>query len=856
MLRSACLALLSAAFAVGCAAPPPAAPEPAAAPTASDAEPSVRPTAGAQTPRPVAGPMPDDPLAAVVPVQRLVAGEADTLVVEDLVGSTAPVAFLVEADAAVTARALADGRMVLRARPDADGLYTVPFEVAGAVGALAVEVAQQPEVTFRFEPDLTTADAAPPAVFVIGGFNDWSRSATPLRPLADGALGVDVRIAPGRYEYKLTVDGAEVLDPTSRDSVANPFGAYNNVLTVAPVTEGALNLRLVGPDAEDPSLLRFSLRAVDADGRESTPEDLDDATAIVALDGNRLLDENAVYLDPPTGRLAIDLDELAPGLRRLRVAARGTEPGDGRRSGWVEVPVWNRRPLASADGPDAAPPTWHDAVIYQIVVDRFFDGDARNTAPLATPGLDRRADYQGGDLAGIRQKLREGYFDRLGVTALWLSPLYPGPDHAEREFPAPNRLYSGYHGYWPVEPRAVEPRFGTMAELKALVAEAHDRGIAVLLDFVANHVHEDHPYAREHPDWFGTLELPNGELNLRRWDDYRLTTWFEPYLPSFDFAGAPDAVEQLTADAAWWLRETGADGFRHDAVKHVPNAFWRALTRRLRDAVPRDAGQLPLYQIGETFGSNALVGSYITPGQLDAQFNFGLYDAAIAALARGGPLSALADALDASQRAFGPLHLMGNPVDSHDKTRFLALVENDVSPGQDDREPGWSDAPPRVDDPASYERLELALAYTLTTPGVPVVYYGDEVGMTGANDPDNRRFMVWDGLSPEQLAHRDAVARLIRLRRDTPALRTGTVETLYADDTAWLFRRTAPGSDVLVALNTGDADRRLTASEAPVLGTLGPGDLPDLLDPARPLRDGGPTTVRVPAGGYRVLRVR
>ena len=780
-----------------------------------------------------------DPLAAVAPVVRLAAGRADTLVAQDLLGTDAPVVIPPAPDSPVRGEVLRGGRLRLAATPSAQGLYTLPIVVDGAPAALAVEVADAPEVAFRFEPDLTPAGAPPPEVFVIGGFNDWSRTATPLRPQPDGSLGARLRIAPGRYEYKLTVDGAEVLDPLARDSVPNPFGAYNNVLVVRPSAEGALRLRVLGTADGDPDRLQLQLASVAADGTEAAPEEIDDEAGIVALDGNRLLDPAAVFLDPASGRLDVDLDELAPGLRRLRLAARGTEPGDARVSNWVEVPVWNHRPAAAT--PDA-PWTWNDAVIYQIVVDRFRDGDPANNAPVVAEGLSPKGNYQGGDLAGVLAALRDGTFRDLGVSALWLSPLYDNPDHAEREFPAPHRLYTGYHGYWPVAPRAVEPRFGDLALLREVVAEAHAQGLRVLLDFVANHVHEDHPYAREHPEWFGTLELPDGSLNLRRWDDYRLTTWFEPYLPSFDFEGAPAAVEQLTADAVWWLAETGADGFRHDAVKHVPNTFWRALTARLQPL----GGTRDLFQIGETFGSYDLVSSYVTPGQLDAQFNFNLYDAATAALARGGALRGLADEVDASLGVYGPLHTMGNPISSHDKPRFLALVENDVVPGEDDKEPGWSAAPPRVDDPASYRRQALALAYTLTTPGVPVVYYGDEVGMTGANDPDNRRFMVRDGLSAAQRALREDVAALIRLRRDTPALRTGTFETLAADDTAWLYRRTAPGSDVLVALNTGDAERVLD------LGALGEAGGTDLLAPERAVG----AALRVPAGGYRVVALR
>ena len=106
-------------------------------------------------------------------------------------------------------------------------------------------------------------------------------------------------------------------------------------------------------------------------------------------------------------------------------------------------------------------------------------------------------------------------------------------------------------------------------------------------------------------------------------------------------------------------------------------------------------------------------------------------------------MRALADALDRSLAVYGPLHVMGNLLDSHDKTRFMAYADGDVPPGADEAELGWGPDAPRVDHDASYRKMELALAYLLTTPGVPVVYYGDEIGMTGAADPDNRRPMPW-----------------------------------------------------------------------------------------------------------------
>jgi glycosidase len=102
------------------------------------------------------------------------------------------------------------------------------------------------------------------------------------------------------------------------------------------------------------------------------------------------------------------------------------------------------------------------------------------------------------------------------------------------------------------------------------------------MDYVAHHVHEEHPLWKEHRDWFGVLDLPGGRKNLRLWDEYRLTTWFEPYMPSFDYTSSKEALETLTDNAVWWLTETNADGFRHDAVKHVRMSFGDFLQKNKR----------------------------------------------------------------------------------------------------------------------------------------------------------------------------------------------------------------------------------------------------------------------------------
>ena len=181
-----------------------------------------------------------------------------------------------------------------------------------------------------------------------------------------------------------------------------------------------------------------------------------------------------------------------------------------------------------------------------------------------------------------------------------------------------------------------------------------------------------------HRDWFGTFNLPNGRLNLRLWDEYRLTTWFEPYIPSFDYLSSNEALESMTDNAVWWLNETNADGYRHDAVKHVPNEFWRLLTKKIKKeiAIPRNTH---VYQIGESFGGIDMIASYVNNGQLSAQFNFNLYDVAIPTFLNEKASFKLLDyQMQKSFHVYGVNHLMGNVMDSHDKIRYMAYADGDL----------------------------------------------------------------------------------------------------------------------------------------------------------------------------------
>jgi cyclomaltodextrinase / maltogenic alpha-amylase / neopullulanase len=443
------------------------------------------------------------------------------------------------------------------------------------------------------------------------------------------------------------------------------------------------------------------------------------------------------------------------------------------------------------------------------MIDRFADGDSTNSRPVKRDSLYKPANWNGGDLRGVIDKIDDGYFDSLGVNVLWLSPVNLTTDKAYQEYPPPHKYYTGYHGYWPIDHQKLDPHFGEMQTLKELVVKAHNRKIKVLLDFVGHHVHIEHPFWKEHPEWFGSLNLPNGKKNLRLWDEQRLTTWFEPYLPTFNYSNLA-ALDTMTNNAIWWLKETGIDGFRHDAVKHIPNQFWRKLTEKIKQEI-----EIPerrsIYQIGETFGSDELIKSYVSPGQLNAQFNFNLYQSSLSAfIDPNGSFTALDNALRRTHDVYGTNHTMGNLMDSHDKVRYPALAEGDIKAGDNAADMAWT-KPPNIDSLKTYRKVELYLTYLLTSTGVPVLYYGNEIGLTGAADPDNRRMMRFGkNITMDEQNLLNKVQYLVKLRRTHSALRQGDFRALSVAKNTFVYLRADINERLIVALNRSEEPQTVT----------------------------------------------
>lgn len=379
-----------------------------------------------------------------------------------------------------------------------------------------------------------------------------------------------------------------------------------------------------------------------------------------------------------------------------------------------------------------------------------------------------------------------------------------------QEWVEPKRYYSGYHGYWPIRSTTIDHRFGTDAELHELVNTAHGHDMNVYLDYVCNHVHQDHPLYQNHPDWATNFILEDSTVNIRIWDEQRLTTWFDHFLPSLDFS-RPEVVEAQTDSTMFWITEYGLDGFRHDATKHINTAFWRTLTRKLKEQVVVGENR-PIYQIGETYGSRELISRYIGSGLLDAQFDFSLYFEVRDVFARQEPSFELVkNAMEESFGWFGHHSTMGYITGNHDQSRFISLAGGALAFDESAIEAGFS-REIGVGDPVGYDRLHMLAGFLFSIPGIPVIFYGDEIGMPGAGDPDNRRMMRFSGLSPKEQETLVTFRRLTALRSNHLPLTYGDTEVLLADQDQLAIARTWFGELAIAVFNKSGQPATVTVN--------------------------------------------
>ncbi|MEO8874381.1 MAG: alpha-amylase family glycosyl hydrolase, partial [Polyangiaceae bacterium] len=489
--------------------------------------------------------------------------------------------------------------------------------------------------------------------------------------------------------------------------------------------------------------------------------------------------------------------------------------------------------------PPVPPPgvyDWRDAVMYFVFVDRFNDGGAPNCNVAGTSSAGQaNGNYEGGDWKGVTAKIDSGYFTDLGVNTLWITvPVKNADAAAYSGVGGDNHIYSAYHGYWPTDLTALEPCFGSEADLKELVTEAHAKNLKVLFDFGMVLTTIDAPVYAQHPDWFWPNQNPSGSGDCVcgqgcDWNTDGLRCWFAPYLPHWNYTNA-DARNFSVNAAVALAQNMGIDGYRLDAIKQVDSSWLtQARTQIQSQIVAKQPIPQRYYMVGETFDydNRDYIKSFIDPtSKLDGQFDFPLRKRVVEAtiMREYTGMNDLASYMDSNLYYYGVNAVMSTFIGNHDLPRVIHLAEDSPmwsDQAADGKDRNWSNQPVLPNYRRPFERVANAYAVLFTNQGIPLVYYGDEIGMNGAGDPDNRHMMNFTGWTSDQQYLHDRVKALAAARAAHPALRRGhrvTIGTPSAD--LWVYSMATSGDEVYVAINRGDSDLQATGLPSGTLSEL------------------------------------
>ena len=712
---------------------------------------------------------------------------------------------------------------------------------------------ERPDGRWRVTFVLPAAQAAAVrTVQVAGDFTGWQGQAVSMTRRADGAFAAAVDVPPGTRRYKFIVDGTRwIPDPTNPRGMDDGNGGSNSVL-------------LLGAEASlDPSLARLGDGQVEGSAFRHDPRlpaDRERASGAWRVRVRTLRgDVQSVELRWKSGQTTGGSPMSRTGVRGPFDVWEATLPVTGTaqiaytfiaKDGQSAVSDPKTYSLDPASEKSFRTPDWaKDAVWYQVMVDRFRNGEPANDPEgtiswkhdwykrFGREGQDGQTFYKhyvfsrfgGGDLAGLRERLP--YLKQLGVNALYLMPVFQA---------------STPHKYNTTSYIHVDEHFGTTGDYAAAAAkedildhatwtftptdrafldfirEAKSMGFRVVIDGVFNHVGTGHPAFQDvkqkgkesrFADWF----------DISNWDPFTYEAWWGfselPILrkdPEHGIASESARRHIMEITRRWMDPDgdgdprDGVDGWRLDVPNEVPLPFWHEWCRNVR-AINPDA-----LIIGEIWER---ADQWLDGRAFDGVMNYEFAKPAIRwVIDRKNKITptALDEALAQLRLAYPAecTYAMMNLVDSHDTDRVASMAKNpDRVYNQGNREQEGAAYDATKPGPAEYAKQRLLALLQMTYVGAPMVYYGDEAGMWGSNDPNNRKPMLWEDLLPYEdpqetidpttLAHYRAV---IGLRRAHPALRTGSFRTVLTDDAqdTWVFVRSGGGEEVLVALCASD----------------------------------------------------
>ena len=449
--------------------------------------------------------------------------------------------------------------------------------------------------------------------------------------------------------------------------------------------------------------------------------------------------------------------ELTDEKETCYLTAEGIET-DEPESGYFEFLYANRTGIVSL-------PEWSQGqVFYQIFPERFANGDPSNDPKDVKPwGTDpNRENYMGGDLKGILNHL--DYIRELGADCIYLNPIFCGDFN---------------HKYATTDYYRIDPMFGTNKDFRMLVHAIHERGMKIILDGVFNHsgVHFapfqdvlENGGESKYRDWFYPTTFPIGITH----HDYECVGAYK-YMPKLN-TGNPEVRDYLLKVMDYWIREYHIDGWRLDVADEVDEGLWEEARLLLKDRYPNTI------LIGETWGSGLRL---MNGAQMDAIMNYVFRDAVREFIAAGSIDAAAFDGRMEKMLSDYPAEMdraMYLPLDSHDTERFLTCCGGDK------------------------RKLKAAVALYMMFVGSPVIYYGDEIGMEGENDPDCRRCMIWDK-DRQDSELKQWYESLIRIRHAEPAIRSGTFCADVCEGRIYSFSRMDSQDTILTVINASEKEQ-------------------------------------------------
>lgn len=488
----------------------------------------------------------------------------------------------------------------------------------------------------------------------------------------------------GKTHYRYKANGNYVVDAFNSNSEKYNNADYSyfeyyklNATVTAEVMNKSFNYN-------ENNVVKFNVKQADTDTQK-----LEVASA--SIDVSSLGGSSEMPIEPELQAVTISATtDTALGIKTLPITV--TDQYGNKFSTTVDVEIKDRVKKNENDF------DWDEAVVYFMMTDRFFDGNESNNTASGTdtygdnPGL-----YHGGDFAGVTAKL--DYLQDLGVNTIWLTPIVKNiagvtvTDEGSEDVP----YNAAYHGYWASDFTKLNPTMGTTEEFKTMISEAHKRGMRIMVDIVVNHA------------GYGTESTFADMLRDKSVSEGDIKSW-QSGLPDFATEKA-DVRAKLVEWQTSWMKDYGVDYFRVDTVKHVDSTTWAALKNSTTEVNPS------FKMIGEYYGAGyASNGSTLGSGQMDADLDFDFNDQATSFVS--GNISSVEKFLSARNSALNNAYMTGQFLSSHDEDGFKASLINGK---------GYTE------DEATSAAL-VAATLQLTAKGIPVIYYGEEVGLSGLNN--------------------------------------------------------------------------------------------------------------------------